>query len=51
MDVWIVAAAAGAGFVAQHLKNLSRGKHNLSDLSSANANFGIPESIEDKSYS
>ncbi|KAL8056857.1 hypothetical protein ABFX02_04G146600 [Erythranthe guttata] len=26
MDVWVVAAAAGAGYVAQRLKNLSKGK-------------------------
>ncbi|CAI9754092.1 unnamed protein product [Fraxinus pennsylvanica] len=37
MDVWIVAAAAGAGYVAQYLKNLSPAKNYLSDLSSANA--------------
>ncbi|KAL2479164.1 hypothetical protein Fot_48178 [Forsythia ovata] len=55
MDIWIVAAAAGAGYVAQHLKNLTRGKHYLSDLSSASANFDRPKSsqnikeVQDKS--
>ncbi|CAA2983744.1 uncharacterized protein LOC111401781 [Olea europaea var. sylvestris] len=48
MDVWVVAAAAGAGYLAQHLKNLSLGKHYSSDLSSANANFDRSEPVEDK---
>ncbi|KAL2461981.1 hypothetical protein Adt_45401 [Abeliophyllum distichum] len=48
MDVWIVAAAAGAGYVAQHLKNLTQGKHYLSDLSSASANFDRPESSQNR---
>lgn len=29
MDVWFVAAAAGAGYLAQHLKNINRGKHKM----------------------
>ncbi|XP_022850517.1 uncharacterized protein LOC111372404 [Olea europaea var. sylvestris] len=48
MDVWIVAAAAGAGYIAKHLKNLTRVKHYFSDLSSANANFYRPESSPNK---
>ncbi|KAK6153469.1 hypothetical protein DH2020_013108 [Rehmannia glutinosa] len=44
MDVWIVAAAAGAGYVAQRLKNLNRGKHKCFDLSSENLNIITPES-------
>ncbi|KAI3454819.1 hypothetical protein Pfo_011482 [Paulownia fortunei] len=44
MDVWIVAAAAGAGYVAQLLKNLTISKHNWSDLSSENFNFVRPQS-------
>ncbi|CAI9786723.1 unnamed protein product [Fraxinus pennsylvanica] len=55
MDVWVVAAAAGAGYVAQHLKNLTRVKHYFSDLSSTNAKFYRTESspnireVQDKS--
>ncbi|KAL0384859.1 UNVERIFIED_CONTAM: hypothetical protein Sradi_2880200 [Sesamum radiatum] len=54
MDVWVVAAAAGAGYVAQRLKNL-RSKHNWSDLSDENHNNVRPESssirqkVQDKS--
>ncbi|KAK4427700.1 hypothetical protein Salat_1539000 [Sesamum alatum] len=54
MDVWIVAAAAGAGYVAKRLKNI-RSKHNWSDLSYENHNNVRPESsnnrlkVQDKS--
>ncbi|XP_073048522.1 uncharacterized protein [Primulina eburnea] len=36
MDVWFVAAAAGAGYLAQHLKNINSGKHKI--LSSKHLN-------------
>ncbi|KAL0357358.1 UNVERIFIED_CONTAM: hypothetical protein Scaly_1421500 [Sesamum calycinum] len=54
MDVWIVAAAAGAGYVAQRLKNL-KSKNNWSDLSYESRNNVRPESssirqkVQDKS--
>ncbi|XP_047973202.1 uncharacterized protein LOC125215722 [Salvia hispanica] len=38
MDVWVVAAAAGAGYVVQRLKNLGGGKNKWVDLSSENLN-------------
>ncbi|KAH6801104.1 hypothetical protein C2S52_001568 [Perilla frutescens var. hirtella] len=38
MDVWIVAAAAGAGYVVKHLKNLNRGKNKWLDSSPENLN-------------
>ncbi|XP_057791851.1 uncharacterized protein LOC131008813 isoform X2 [Salvia miltiorrhiza] len=44
MDVWVVAAAAGAGYVVQHLKNLSRGKNKWVDSSSENLNSVTPQS-------
>lgn len=44
MDVWIVAAAAGAGYVVQHLKNLSRGKNKWLDSSTENLNNVRPQS-------
>ncbi|KAK6123119.1 hypothetical protein DH2020_043115 [Rehmannia glutinosa] len=43
MDVWIVAAAAGAGYVAQRFKKLTMDKYNISDLSSENLKLA-PES-------
>ncbi|CAA0820876.1 Unknown protein [Striga hermonthica] len=36
MDVWIIAAAAGAGYVAKRFKKLNMGKCNFSDSSSEN---------------
>ncbi|XP_073056432.1 uncharacterized protein [Primulina eburnea] len=51
MDVWFVAAAAGAGagYLAQRLKNINRGKHKL--LSSKNLNVVKQEvKIEDNKY-
>lgn len=44
MDVWIVAAAAGAGYVAQHLKSLGRGKNKWLDSSAENLNNVRPQS-------
>ncbi|KAL1531688.1 hypothetical protein AAHA92_31801 [Salvia divinorum] len=44
MDVWVVAAAAGAGYVVQHLKNLGRGKNKWVDSSSENLNGVRPQS-------
>lgn len=43
MDVWIVAAAAGAGYVAQHWKNIVRGRRSFSDSSCESPGFR-PES-------
>ncbi|XP_073299690.1 uncharacterized protein [Primulina huaijiensis] len=54
MDVWFVAAAAGAGYLAQRLKNINRGKHKL--LSSKNLNVvkqevpAVLPKIEDNKY-
>ncbi|CAI9111794.1 OLC1v1012113C1 [Oldenlandia corymbosa var. corymbosa] len=33
MDIWVVAAAAGAGYVAQHCKSLVKGRHSFSESS------------------
>ncbi|KAM3318836.1 hypothetical protein P3S67_006036 [Capsicum chacoense] len=33
MDIWVVAAAAGAGYIAQHWKNLLRSRHDLLESS------------------
>ncbi|KAG6391798.1 hypothetical protein SASPL_149558 [Salvia splendens] len=44
MDVWVVAAAAGAGYVVQHLKNLGRGKNKWVDSSSESRNGVRPQS-------
>lgn len=44
MDVWIVAAAAGAGYVVQHLKSLGRGKNKWLDLSTENLKNVRPQS-------
>lgn len=44
MDLWLVAAAAGAGYLAKYWQNLSREKDSLSQLSSGDSNFGKSES-------
>lgn len=44
MDLWVVAAAAAAGYVAKYWQNLSRGRDNLSELSSGDFNYGKPKS-------
>lgn len=55
MDVWVVAAAAGAGYVAQRLKNLTRGKDKWLDSSYESFNIvrlessSIRHNVEDKS--
>lgn len=55
MDVWVVAAAAGAGYVVKHLKNLSRGKNKWLNSTPENLNNVGPQSpsirhkVEDKS--
>lgn len=36
MDVWFVAVAAGAGYLAQQLKNINRGKHKMLSSKSLN---------------
>lgn len=43
MDVWVVAAAAGAGYIAQHWKNLMKGGQSISDSSSDSSSFDNPE--------
>ncbi|KAL6584132.1 hypothetical protein OROMI_003421 [Orobanche minor] len=44
MDVWIIAAAAGAGFVARRFKKLTMGKCKCTNLSSAGLEIA-PESL------
>ncbi|KAL3513042.1 hypothetical protein ACH5RR_025759 [Cinchona calisaya] len=39
MDIWVVAAAASAGYVAQHWKNLVKGRHSFSDSSCESPHF------------
>lgn len=43
MDIWVVAAAAGAGYVAQHWKNFAKGRKSFSDSSCESPTFR-PES-------
>lgn len=50
MDIWIVAAAAGAGYVAQHLKNFVKGKQSLSDSSWGSPTFAIKQQIQDQNF-
>lgn len=56
MDIWIVAAAAGAGYVAQHLKNFVKGKQSLSDSSCGSPTFAgsktfpIKQQIQDQNF-
>ncbi|XP_015883133.3 uncharacterized protein LOC107418941 isoform X1 [Ziziphus jujuba] len=44
MDLWLVAAAAGAGYLAKYWQNLSGDKSSLSRLCSGDPNFGKSES-------
>ncbi|KAK9278863.1 hypothetical protein L1049_028442 [Liquidambar formosana] len=44
MDMWLVAAAAGAGYVAKHWQNLLKDRDSLSELSSGGSTFEKPES-------
>ncbi|KAK4350349.1 hypothetical protein RND71_029662 [Anisodus tanguticus] len=45
MDNWVVAAAAGAGYIAQHWKNLLRSRHDLLESSPGSPNFVRTESF------
>ncbi|KAJ7978732.1 Protein POLAR LOCALIZATION DURING ASYMMETRIC DIVISION AND REDISTRIBUTION like [Quillaja saponaria] len=44
MDLWVLVAAAGAGYLAKYWQNLSRNSDNLAQLSSGDSNFENPES-------
>lgn len=44
MDLWVVAAAAGAGCLAKYWQNLSRGRNSLPAFSSGDSNCVKPES-------
>lgn len=48
MDSWVVAAAAGVGYVAQHCKNLVKGRQNFSDSSSESPKFRLGSSSSDQ---
>ncbi|XP_042034841.1 uncharacterized protein LOC121781193 isoform X2 [Salvia splendens] len=48
MDVWVVAAAAGAGYVVQHVKNLGRGKNKCVDSSFESRNGVRPQSSQSR---
>lgn len=43
MDIWIVAAAAGVGYVAQHLKSFVKGRQSLSASSCGSPTFAGSE--------
>ncbi|KAK4362297.1 hypothetical protein RND71_017538 [Anisodus tanguticus] len=45
MDIWVVAAAAGAGYIAQHWKNLLRSRHDLLESSAGSPSFVRTESF------
>lgn len=45
MDIWVVAAAAGAGYVAQHWKNLLRSRHDLLESSPGSPSFVRNDSL------
>lgn len=45
MDIWVVAAAAGAGYVAQHWKNLLRSRHDLLESSPGSSSFVRNDSL------
>ncbi|XP_060204959.1 uncharacterized protein LOC132632859 [Lycium barbarum] len=45
MDIWVVAAAAGAGYIAQHWKNLLRSRHDLLESSPGSPSFVRSESL------
>ncbi|KAJ8553720.1 hypothetical protein K7X08_024398 [Anisodus acutangulus] len=45
MDIWVVAAAAGAGYIAQHWKNLLRSRHDLLESSGGSPSFVRTESF------
>lgn len=45
MDIWVVAAAAGAGYVAQHWKSLLRRQHDLLESSSGSPSFVRNDSL------
>ncbi|KAE9601916.1 hypothetical protein Lal_00040840 [Lupinus albus] len=45
MDLWVVAAAAGAGYLAKYLRRISKNSDSSSHLSSEDSNFENPESL------
>lgn len=45
MDIWVVAAAAGAGYIAQHWKNLLRSRHDLLESSPGSPSFVRNDSL------
>lgn len=45
MDIWVVAAAAGAGYIAQHWKNLLRNKHDLLESSTGSPSLVRNDSL------
>lgn len=56
MDIWIVAAAAVSGYVAQHFRNFVKGKQSLSDSSCGSPTFAgskafpLKQQIQDKNF-
>lgn len=45
MDIWVVAAAAGAGYIAQHWKDLLKSRHDFSESSLKSPSFLRTDSL------
>lgn len=57
MDMWVVAAAAGVGYLAQHWENFVKGRQSLSDASCGSPSFAgrkalpVTQQVQDKNCS